>query len=214
MIRIAAEEDAAELLEIYRPYAENTAITFEYACPSEDEFRERIRHTLAFYPYLTEERDGAIVGYAYAGAFQKRAAYRWSAETSIYVRQDAHGEGIGRELYAALEKAMQLQGIRNAEACIAAPRGEDPYLTDNSIGFHGHLGYRMVGRFERCAYKFHRWYDMIWMEKWIGDHPELPECTPDVCSFAQRREAFEAWTQAAGPCRGHTTSGKRTHLWS
>ncbi len=196
MIRIASEEDAAELLEIYRPYVENTAITFEYTCPCEAEFRERIRNTLQFYPYLVEEQEGVIRGYAYAGAFQKRAAYRWAAETSIYVRQDIHGKGIGRELYAALEKALQLQGIRNAEACIAAPRGRDPYLTDNSIGFHGHLGYRMAGRFEQCAYKFERWYDMVWMEKRIGEHPAMPEVTPAVRGFGQVQEQFRKWAES------------------
>ncbi len=193
MIRIAAAEDAPRLLEIYRYYVTNTAITFEYEVPSKEEFQERIRCTLERYPYLVDEQGGRIVGYVYAGAFKERAAYDWAVETSIYVECKAHEKGTGRRLYAALERALQLQGICNAEACIAAPRGKDPYLTDNSIGFHDHLGYRPVGRFEQCAYKFNRWYDMVWMEKQIGEHPKMPEILEPVRPFPDIREELEAW---------------------
>lgn len=185
MIRIAREEDAARLLEIYRPYVTDTAITFEYEVPSAEEFRERIRSTLEKYPYFVEEKNGRIEGYAYAGAFKGRAAYDWAVETSIYVDGDTRRNGVGRALYEALEKALRLQGIRNAEACIAAPRGQDPYLNEDSIRFHEHSGYRMVGRFEKCAYKFDRWYDMVWMEKFIGDHPEVPVVLPPVFPFRE-----------------------------
>lgn len=185
MIRAVREEDAEQLLEIYRFYVENTAITFEYEVPSKEEFRERIQHTLEKYPYLVEERDGRIAGYVYAGPFKSRAAYDWAVETSIYVDHSIHEKGCGRSLYEALEKILLLQGIRNAEACIAAPRGEDPFLSDNSIGFHRHMGYRMVGRFEKCAYKFNRWYDMVWMEKWIGDHPDMPQTTDPIHFFPE-----------------------------
>ncbi len=188
MIRIAREEDAARLLEIYSYYVEHTAITFEYEIPSEEEFRERIRHTLSRYPYLVEEQDGRIVGYVYAGAFKGRAAYDWAVETSIYVEKGDHRHGVGRDLYEALEQALRLQGIRNAEACIAAPRGEDPYLPPDSIAFHEHLGYHLVGRFEECAYKFGRWYDMVWMEKFIGDHPEEPGAVAKILSFPEIRD--------------------------
>lgn len=191
MIRIAVEEDAESLLRIYAWYVENTAITFEYAVPSLEEFRSRIRHTLERYPYLVEENDdGEITGYVYASAFKERAAYDWAVETSIYVARDARRSGSGRRLYAALEKALLLQGICNAEACIAAPRGEDPFLTADSIRFHEHLGYRMVGQFEKCAYKFGRWYDMVWMERLIGRHPEEAGTLQPVRTFPQIRNAL------------------------
>lgn len=193
MIRVAREEDAESLLNIYRYYVEKTAITFEYDVPTAEEFRGRIRHILEKYPYLVREENGRITGYVYAGAFKERAAYDWAVETSIYVDQNCHRSGQGRELYEALEKALQLQGVRNVEACIAAPRGEDPYLTDNSIRFHEHLGYRLVGTFEQCAYKFSRWYDMVWMERFIGEHPELPETVPPIRSFPEIREKLEKW---------------------
>ena len=171
MIRTAKEEDAEQLLGIYAPYVTDTAITFEYEVPTVDEFRHRITHTLKKYPYLVaENEDGKVVGYAYAGAFKERAAYDWAVETSIYVKQGEGGKGLGRLLHDALEKELQQMGILNMYACISAPRGTDPYLTDNSIQFHDHLGYRMVGRFLLCGYKFGRWYDMVWMEKHIGEH--------------------------------------------
>ena len=168
LLRTAREEDADRLLAIYAPYVTDSAISFEYEVPSVEEFRQRIKQTLAKYPYLVaESADGELLGYAYAGVFKARSAYNWTVETSIYVKQGETGKGLGRLLHDALEKALQQMDIVNMCACISAPRGEDPYLTDNSIRFHEHLGYRLVGRFTQCGYKFGRWYDMVWMEKKI-----------------------------------------------
>lgn len=175
MIRIATENDAEKLLGIYTHYVENTAITFECTVPSIDEFRKRIRHTLSKYPYLVSERDGVIVGYAYASAFNERSAYDWSVETTIYIAKDSRKKGIGKELYVALEKALALQNIINLNACIGYPIFEDEYLTKNSVQYHEHLGYRFVGEFHKCGYKFGRWYNMVWMEKCISKHPDNPE---------------------------------------
>ena len=132
-IRVATKEDAEALLAIYAPYVEKTAITFEYEVPSIEEFRCRIQETLKKYPYLVAEKNGKIVGYAYAGAFHARPAYDWAVETSIY-----------------------------------------EHLNKDSVRFHTHLGYRMVGEFYQCGYKFDRWYNMVWMEKHIGAHPSNP----------------------------------------
>ena len=174
-IRPARPEDAAALLAIYAPYVEKTAVTFEYQPPSLEEFAGRIRRTLARYPYLAAEREGRILGYAYAGPFHPRPAYDWSAEASIYVADAARGSGVGGALYRALEQLLAAQGILNVNACIAVPCGaHDPYLTGHSAEFHAHWGYQLVGRFHRCGYKFGRWYDMIWMEKFLGEHPERP----------------------------------------
>ena len=170
MIRTAKITDAEQILNIYSYYIEKTAITFEYDIPSIEEFRDRIESTLKKYPYLVEEENGKILGYAYAGTFKDRAAYDWSVETSIYVDKDLEKRGVGRKLYEALEKALVEQGIKNAYACIAYPIEEDEYLTKNSVEFHEHLGYKLVGRFHKCAYKFDRWYDMVWMEKFLGEH--------------------------------------------
>lgn len=185
VIRTAALQDAGKLLEIYAPYVEKTAVTFEYEVPLEKEFEERIRRTLERYPYLVAEREGEIMGYAYAGAFKERAAYDWTVETSIYVKMDKKRLGTGRLLYDELEKILLRQGILNVNACIAYPDAEDEYLTKDSVVFHEKLGYHLAGRFYKCGYKFGRWYDMVWMEKHIGTHREAQ---PPVIWFREIEE--------------------------
>lgn len=188
-IRIAAVEDGEELLELYRPYVENTAITFEYEVPSLEEFRGRMVRTMEKYPYLVAERQGKTAGYAYAGPFKERAAYGWSVETTVYVQEHQKKLGIGKKLYLALEKVLGEQNILNLNACIGCPReAEDPYLTMDSVRFHECLGYRMVGRFYQCGYKYNRWYDMVWMEKQIGPHLEYQ---PEVIPFPLVQELAE-----------------------
>ena len=174
-IHEAKEADAAALLAIYMPYVEHTAITFEYEVPTLAEFTERIRQTKTKYPYLVAKQDGKVLGYAYAGQFHAREAYAWAVETSIYVDESCKHMGIGGMLHAALEEALKEQGFLNMNACIAYAPKEDEYLTNNSVEFHAHLGYRMVGQFYQCGYKFGRWYDMVWMEKLIGEHGANPK---------------------------------------
>lgn len=169
-IRIASEKDAEKLLNIYAPYVEHTAITFEYDVPTVTEFAKRVKEVLEKYPYLAAELDGEILGYAYAGPFHARPAYDWAVETSIYVDQSKKRMGIGKLLHNALESVLREQGILNMNACIAYPETEDEYLNKNSVEFHDHLGYRWVGEFRQCGYKFDRWYNMVWMEKHIGQH--------------------------------------------
>ncbi len=172
------ESDAEKLLEIYAPYVEKTAISFEYEAPSVGEFAERIRKISAVYPYIKAvDNDGEILGYAYAGAFKARRAYNWSVETTIYVRDDNRHMGIGRTLYEALEKSLREMGVLNINACIAYTSDADEYLTNDSMLFHRKLGYELVGTFHKCGYKFNKWYDMIWMEKSIGEHITVQ---PDV----------------------------------
>lgn len=169
-IRPAREEDAPRLLEIYRPYVEHTAITFEYDTPTLEEFTSRIRQVKQKFPYLVAETADGIIGYAYAHPFHERAAYGWSAETSIYIDQTLCRSGIGGLLYRVLEELIASQNVLNLNACVAVPEADDPYLTDNSFNFHRHVGYQVVGTFHKCGYKFDRWYNMVWLEKLIGTH--------------------------------------------
>ena len=169
-IRMANPADAQALLNIYAPYVINTAITFEYDVPSVEEFASRIAHSLEKYPYLIAEEGGNILGYAYASPFHDRPAYDWAVETSIYVDQNIKHRGIGRKLHDALESTLREQGILNMNACIAYPPEEDEHLDKNSVEFHAHMGYRLVGEFYKCGYKFNRCYNMVWMEKLIGEH--------------------------------------------
>ena len=169
---------------------EETAITFEYSVPSVGEFQERIRNTLQQYPYLVAEDENGILGYAYAGRFQSRAAYDWAVETSIYIRKDQKGRGLGRRLYHALEEGLKEQGILNVNACIACTATKDAHLTNDSIYFHEHMGYRLVGTFYQCGYKFQHWYDMVWMERMIGEHKEKQE---PIRLFPEIRSHFLCW---------------------
>ncbi len=165
IIRTATENDAERLLDIYAPYVTDTAITFEYDIPSVEEFRQRIKNTLTRYPYLVAERDGELLGYAYASAFKERRAYDHCVETSIYVNQKAHGQGLGRTLYDALESELKERGVINICACIAWIEQPNNHLTHQSALFHDKMGFERVAHFHRCGYKFGEWYDMIWMEK-------------------------------------------------
>ena len=173
-IRTAAAEDAWELLKIYKPYVKKTAITFEYDVPTPEEFKARIENTLKKYPYLVAEKDGELLGYVYTGPFVGRAAYGWAAEVSIYLKEGSQRLGLGKRLYQAIEEISRAQNILNLNACIGSPETEDEYLTRNSIQFHSHMGYRWVGEFYKCGYKFGRWYNMVWMDKIIGEHPAEP----------------------------------------
>lgn len=174
-IRDAREEDAPALAAIYRHYVEKTAVTFDETFPDDEAFAEKIRETKKTHPFLAaEEGDGRILGYAYAHPFVGRAAYRWSAETTIYLAPDAKRRGIGRALYGDLEERLRAMGILTLYACIGVPREEreeDGILTFDSVRFHEKMGYRTVGTFSCCAYKFGRWLDMSWMEKRLAPLP-------------------------------------------
>ena len=174
-LRTATAQDARELLEIYAPYVTNTAITFEYEVPSEGEFARRIIETLETYPFLVAQYEGRRLGYAYAAAFKNRAAYDWSVQTSIYLRMEERQKGIGRVLYGALEDILKRQNVQNLYACIAYAKSEDDRLSNASEAFHARMGYQKIGHFTSCGYKFGTWYDMIWMEKMLGEHPEKPK---------------------------------------
>jgi len=175
LIKMASEADAEEILSIYAPYVTDTAVTFEYDVPFVDEFSQRIRDTLQMYPYIVASEENRILGYAYASAFKKRAAYDWAVETTVYVKQDCRGRGVGKKLYLALEELLRRQNIINLNACIAYTPDKDEHLDNASMVFHERLGYSKAAHFTKCGYKFGKWYDMIWMEKMLGEHPDKPE---------------------------------------
>ena len=174
VIRPAIIKDAKELLSIYSPYVLETAITFEYEVPTLEEFANRIEKISEKHPYLVAEGDGKIIGYAYASTFKDRAAYDWCVETSIYLAKDMRGKGVGKLLYQALEDALKEMNILNANACITYVQEEDEHMNNTSMHFHEYMGYKLVGRFHQCGYKFGKWYDMIWMEKMLGEHTDNP----------------------------------------
>lgn len=159
MIRIAVEADIPAMLEIYGPYVRNTAYTFEYTVPTQEEFTRRFRDITAQMPWLVWEEDGAVLGYAYGSLPFERAAYAWCGEVSIYLAPEAQGRGIGRQLYTAVERIQWRQGYRVIYALITSEN-------TGSLAFHQRMGYTVRANFENCGIKFGRRLGIIWMEKW------------------------------------------------
>ena len=185
MVRIATVEDAEVLLKIYSYYIEHTAITYEYTIPDNEEFRERIRTTLKKYPYLVYEVNDRILGYAYAGPFNRRAAAAWMVETSVYVHRNYGGRGIGKILYEELEKYLKKQNYLTLIACVTESRVANEYITKKSVEFHQHMGYERVGTIREAGYKFQFWYDLVFLKKQIGDYiiePAEIVAFPDICN--------------------------------
>lgn len=173
-IRTATIDDAKDLLDIYAPYVEKTAVSFEYTTPTVSEFKNRIKNVLAEYPYLVAIMEHQIVGYAYASSFHSREAYKHSAEVSIYIKQDCRRNGIGRALYTELEQILKKQNVYTLCACIAVPDSVDEHLNNDSERFHKKMGYKTVGKHAFCGFKFNKWYSMIWMEKDIAKKDNNP----------------------------------------
>lgn len=171
-IRKAELKDINRILDIYSYYVTDTAVSFEYDVPDEKEFRQRFERISEKYPYIVAEHDNKIVGYAYAHEFVGRKAYERSAELTVYTDRNFHRLGAGRKLYDTLEDILYKMGITNLYACIAVPETDDKYLTGNSLEFHEHMGFKKVGEFHNCGYKFNNWYNMVWVEKIINVHSE------------------------------------------
>lgn len=166
LIRPARLEDAARLLEIYRPYVEGTAVSFETETPSVDAFAARIDKALQGWAWLVAEVDGQCVGYAYGSAHRERAAYRWSTETSAYIRPGWQGQGLGRALYQALFEALAERGYCNALAIVVLPN-------EASVGLHRAVGFEPVGIFKRGGHKFSGWHDVMWLQRMLRADPPL-----------------------------------------
>ncbi|HFI0684202.1 TPA: N-acetyltransferase family protein [Streptococcus suis] len=162
-IRNAQFEDAENLVAIYAPYVEKTAITFETQVPTVEDFENRIKKTMKKFPYLVAIEEGQIVGYAYASTYYARAAYDWTVELSVYVQKEARGKGVGTLLYTALEEELTARGFKNFLACIALPNPA-------SIALHEKRGYEQVAHFKKIGYKFGTWHDIVWLQKsLVGD---------------------------------------------
>ncbi|QRP65033.1 N-acetyltransferase [Rhodanobacter sp. FDAARGOS 1247] len=159
MIRTAHDDDAATIHAIYAPSISDGVATFETELPGVDAMRERLRARLKHYPWLVWEEAGDVLAYAYAGRFRERAAYDWIAETSIYVRADAHRRGIARKLYGVLLDVMRLQGITQAVGVITLPGTA-------SVAMHESMGFTAAGVWRQCGYKLGQWWDVgVWQKE-------------------------------------------------
>jgi len=156
-IRMATLDDAQEILAIYSPYIENTAISFEYEVPTLEDFKKRIEKILLKYPWLVCEIDNKIVGYAYACEHRSRKAYDWSVESSVYLHEDHHGKGIGRTLYLELFKKLKQGGFHTVFAGITLPHPA-------SHALHLSLGFKEIGIYKEVGFKYGQWYDTLWYQ--------------------------------------------------
>ena len=167
-IRLATPNDAAGIAAVYGPYVTDTAISFETDVPSAGEMAERLRLRMPLHPWLVLEEtwnDGFtrdVVGYAYAGPFAGRAAYRWSVETSVYLAGSACGAGWGRVLYQALLDLLSEQGYRQALGGIALPN-------EPSVRLHERCGFTPAGTYRAVGWKLGRWHDVGWWQLPLGE---------------------------------------------
>lgn len=172
VLRLASEADAAALAAIYAPYVEGSAVSFEARAPDAAELARRLRARGPAHPTLLLEEAGEVRAFAYAGPHRARAGYRWTVETSVYVRPDQHRRGHGRRLYEALIPLLIRQGYVTAYAGIALPN-------PGSVGLHEAVGFRYLGTFHRAGFKLGRWHDTGWWERELavvapGEEPPLP----------------------------------------
>ena len=195
-IRLARAADGDRLAEIYRPAVAERTTSFELVPPSGAEMAERVTRTLARTPWLVAEDAGdpsRVIGYAYASPHKDRAAYQWSVDVSAYVDGQAHRGGVGRALYSALFRILQLQGFVNAYAGITLPNPA-------SEGFHRAMGFVPVGVYHRVGYKFGAWHDVIWLSLALAEHvaePSAPRPLPEM-----RSTVDALLSDVAGPPRG------------
>jgi len=162
-IRPATDADMDAVAAIYAHHVLHGRASFETEPPTADEMRRRRAAVIARdLPYLVAEQDGEVVGYAYAGPYRTRAAYANTVENSVYLRPDAIGRGIGRQLLAALIAACEQRGLRQMVAVV----GDSANLA--SIGLHEALGFRRVGVLRDVGYKHGMWLDSVLLQRRLG----------------------------------------------
>ena len=160
-IRAAVQADAAAIAAIYRPFVENTTVSYELSAPEAAEMAERIAQKQREHGWLVlEDEGGAVQGYAYYGEFRARPAYRHVVESSVYLAPAAQGLGAGRRLYEALIDHARARGYREMIAVIDVPNPA-------SEAFHRQLGFVEAGLLRRAGHKFGRYLDTAFWQRAI-----------------------------------------------
>jgi L-amino acid N-acyltransferase YncA len=167
IVRPVRLDDAAAIAAIYAPYVTDTTITFELYAPDAAAMAERIATVTRMHPWLVAEEDGAVLGYAYGYPYRARPAYRWVAETGIYLAQAAHGRGIGGTLYAALLEALASAGYVAAIGAIAMPN-------DASVALHERLGFTHSGTQTGIGFKQGGWHDVSFWQRDLAPRSRDP----------------------------------------
>jgi phosphinothricin acetyltransferase len=169
LIRPARPSDIARIQPIYAHAVTHGTASWEWEAPDEAEMTRRMAALLeGGFPYSVVEEDGAIRGYAYAGPYRPRAAYRWTCEDSIYIAPDAQGRGLGRLLLADLIAVTTSQGFRQMVAIIGDSNSAP------SIGLHTAMGFQPAGIIRSCGYKHGRWLDQVLMQRALGPGDATP----------------------------------------
>ena len=159
LIRPFAWRDVPEITAIYRHYVETSVATFDLVPPGETFMAEKFGHMVELgHPVVVGERDGKVLGYAYASVYRPRPAYRFTCEDSVYCAPDAQGQGIGSAL---LTRVIDLSRAFGFKQMIAVITGESA----GSVRLHEKLGFRVVGTYDQVGYKFDRWLDIVHMQK-------------------------------------------------
>jgi L-amino acid N-acyltransferase YncA len=166
-VREASERDAEACAAIYAPYVIDTAISFEIDPPAPAEMAERIATAARTHAWMVLESEGRVVGYAYGGRLNARAAYRFSCEVSVYIERGRHRTGSGRALYDALFARLAERGYRTAVAGMTLPN-------DASVGFHRAMGFEPVGTYRSIGWKHGRWHDVAWAQRTIAPGQDPP----------------------------------------
>jgi L-amino acid N-acyltransferase YncA len=165
------QRDAAACAAIYAPHVQEGPVSFEERAPDAAEMAARIERYGSSHAWLVAEREGRMAGYAYATAFNERPAYRWSTSVSVYVAEEARGEGVGRALYEALFDRLRERGFRMACAGITLPN-------EASVGLHEHLGFELVGVNREIGWKQGAWRDVGWFQLELSPAGEGPPPEP------------------------------------
>lgn len=179
-IRHALPGDLDQITRIYADAVLNGTASYELEPPTRADMGERFEALMdGGYPYLVAEREGAIVGYAYAGPFRARPAYRFIVEDSIYIAPEAKGAGIGKALMQALIDETTVLGFRQIIAVIG-----DGHAESASVRLHERLGFHHTGRMDGSGYKHGRWLDTVFMQLALNGGATVP---PDANSMPERR---------------------------
>ena len=157
MIRQVLPKDAKQICSIYNYHVTNTIVTFEEELVAEMEMKQRIMATTLKYPWLVYEEGESVAGYAYASQWRTRSAYRYTAETTVYIHEDFRGKGIGTTLYTQLIGYMRALSFHSLIGGIALPN-------DASIALHEKLKFKKVAHFEQVGFKANRWVDVGYWE--------------------------------------------------
>jgi len=164
-IRPVHTSDVPAITRIYAHSVEHGTASFELTAPDEAEMGRRMQHLLTGdFPYLAAESAGVLCGYAYAGPYRERPAYRWTLEDSVYIEPQMHRRGVGQALLAALIEAAGALGFRQMIAVIG-----DSTKQAASVGLHEALGFRHVGILQDVGFKHGRWLDTVLMERALGE---------------------------------------------